>query len=141
MSKDLINIAFASSDELTLDEHFGSCQQLTIYRLSVDSSEHINSVKFTASPGHNMQKIATRLAALTDCFAVYCLACGAPVRQQLLAQGTRVVVHPQRESIDKLITRIQTNWPGKIAQRQHRQRNKKQDSDYFTALAESKWEE
>jgi len=135
-----INVAFASSNESDLDEHFGSCQQLTIYRLSPDSWEHIKSVQFAAVQGHNQQKIAQRLAVLSDCFAVYCLACGNPVRQQLLAQGTRVVVHPQVEAIEQLLTQIQTNWPGAIAQRQVRQRNKKQDENYFNHLAESEWE-
>jgi nitrogen fixation protein NifX len=141
MLNDTLNIAFASSNETTLDAHFGSCPQFTIYRLSVTNSEHIENVQFTVSEGHNQQKIDVRLAALSDCFAVYCLACGNPVRKQLLAQGVRVVVHPHSESIENLITQIQANWPGKIAQRQHRQRNKKQDSDYFTSLATSEWED
>ena len=33
--------------------------------------------------------------------------------------------------IDKLITQIQPNWPGKIALRQTKQRSKKEDSNYF----------
>ena len=138
--EDSLDIAFASSNENDLDEHFGSCHQLTIYRLSPDSSSYIESIKFTVEQGHNQQKISDRLAALTNCFAVYCLACGNPVRQQLLAQGTRVVIHPNNESIDKLITQIQTNWPGKIALRQTKQRSKKQDTDYFNKLADSEWE-
>jgi len=140
MFKEVINIAFASSNESDLDEHFGSCQQFTIYRLSITQREHIKSIQFSASEGYKQQKIDVRLAALNDCFAVYCLACGNPVRQQLLAQGIRVVVHPHSEDIEKLITQIQANWPGKIAQRQHQQRSKKQDNDYFTALAASEWE-
>jgi nitrogen fixation protein NifX len=135
-----LDIAFASSNETDLDEHFGSCHQLTIYRLTPDNSTYLESIKFTTEQGHNQQKISDRLAALTNCFAVYCLACGNPVRQQLLAQGTRVVIHPHNQNIDKLITQIQTNWPGKIALRQTKQRSKKEDSDYFNKLAESEWE-
>ena len=71
---------------------------------------------------------------------VYCLACGNPVRQQLMANGIRVVIRPQAELIDSLLAQIQTNWPGKIAQRQQRQTSKKQDSDYFAKLADSEWD-
>ncbi|MDA7746191.1 hypothetical protein N8878_02525 [Psychromonas sp.] len=135
-----LDIAFASSNEVDLDEHFGSCHQLTLYRLSPDSSQFIESIKFNSTPGHNQQKISDRLTALRNCFAVYCLACGNPVRQQLLAQGTRVVIHPHSEAIDNLITKIQCNWPGKIALRESKQRNKKQDDDYFKKLADSEWD-
>ncbi len=135
----ILHIAFASSNERELDEHFGSCQQLIIYRLSLENKEHINTIKFTSIEGHKQQKIDDRLVALTDCFAVYCLACGNPVRKQLLAQGTRVVIHPQVELIDDLLSKIQANWPGKIARRQERLLNKKQDINYFNKLAESEW--
>ena len=140
MSESSLNIAFATSDESTLDQHFGSCQQMSIYRLTPNSSEHIQTVIFKPSEeGHNQQKIRERLDALSDCFAVYCLACGNPVRQQLLIQGTRVVIHSE-DLIENILPQIQTNWPGKIALRQERQLSKKKDADYFSKLAESEWE-
>jgi nitrogen fixation protein NifX len=135
-----LKIAFATNNQTDLNEHFGSCQQLSIYSLSPAHSEHVKSVNFIAQDGHNQQKINDRLQALQDCFAVYCLACGNPVRQQLMANGIRVVVHPQTELIDSLISQIQTNWPGKIAQRQQQQANKKEDNDYFASLADSEWD-
>ena len=135
-----LDIAFASSNETDLDEHFGSCQQLVIYRLSIKDKEHINSVKFSFYEGHNQKKISERLDALTNCFAVYCLACGNPVRKQLLNHGVRVVIHPQVESIDNLITQIQSNWPGKIALRQERRVKQKKDIEYFNKLADSEWD-
>jgi len=138
-NKNVLNIAFATSNERDLDEHFGSCQQFIIYRLSLENKEHINTIKFTAYEGHNQQKISDRLTVLEDCFAVYCLACGNPVRKLLLEQGTRVVIHPHIESIDKILSKVQANWPGKIALRQARQINKKQDDDYFNKLADSEW--
>lgn len=134
-----LNIAFASSNKTDLNEHLGNCHQLTIYRLSLDSSEHLKTVKFTSYEGHNQQKISARLVALTDCFAVYCLACGNPVRKLLLAQGTRVVIHSQG-LIENILTHIQANWPGEIALRQERQLKKKQHADYFNKLTESEWQ-
>jgi len=133
-------VAFATSNEDQLDQHFGSCDQLMIYRLSLENKEHIRTVKLANIEGHNQQKIQQRLAVLSECFAVYCLACGNPVRQQLMARGTRVVIHPQIELIDNLLSQIQANWPGKIAQRQKRQLNKKQDENYFNELIESEWD-
>jgi len=139
-NENILHIAFATSDEKNVDQHFGSCNQLMIYHLSLEHKEHLTTTQFTADEGgHNQKKISKRLAALTDCFAVYCLACGNPVRQQLLAQGTRVVTHPQVALIDNILSQIQANWPGKVARRQARQLNKKQDLEYFNKLAESEW--
>lgn len=136
-----LNIAFATSNERTLDEHFGSCHQLAIYRLTSNSSEHISTVTFAPSEaGHNQQKISERLASLENCFAVYCLACGNPVRKLLLAQGTRVVLHPQAELIENILPQIQANWPEAVARRQERRLSKKKDANYFSELAESEWE-
>ncbi len=139
-AENTLNIAFASNDLRHLNEHFGSCPQFTIYRVSAQGSEHLRTVDFMASEGHNQKKIDARLTALQDCFAVYCLACGNPVRQQLMANGIRVVIHPQADLIANLVTQIQDNWPGEIALRQQRQNSKKQDSDYFEKLADSEWD-
>jgi len=140
MSENSLNIAFATSNERDMDQHFGSCQQISIYRLTPDGSEHLNTVAFLPNKaGHNQQKITERLSALSDCFAVYCLACGNPVRNQLLSQGTRVVIRSEA-LIEHILPQIQANWPGKIALRQARQLSKKRDADYFSKLAESDWE-
>ena len=140
LTENRLNIAFATDDQANLNEHFGSCRQLTIYSLSPEGSEHLKTVDFINVEGHDQNKINDRLTALQDCFAVYCLACGNPVRQQLMANGIRVVIHPQAEPIEDLVTHIQANWPGKIALRQQRQATKKEDSGYLEKLADSEWD-
>ena len=139
-TEERLNIAFATNNQSDLNEHFGSCQQFIIYSLSTDSSECIKTVDFTTVAGHSQQKINDRLNALHNCFAVYCLACGNPVRQQLMANGIRVVIHPKSEQIKNLISQIQTNWPGRIALRRQRQDSKKRDADYFENLADTEWD-
>ncbi|MFT6927366.1 MAG: nitrogen fixation protein NifX [Psychromonas sp.] len=140
-SQQKLKIAFASSNNIDLDEHFGTCFSLCIYALTRSDSEHLNTVLLSREEGHQQQKISDRLLALEDCFAVYCLACGNPVRRQLLAQGTRVIIQSTSEPIANLLMGIQNNWPGQIAQRQLRQRRKKQDADYFEKLADGEWDE
>lgn len=136
-----LRIAFASSNQRHLDEHLGQCQNLSFYHVTPSHSKHIETIKLTQYEGHNQQKIKDRLSALTDCFAVYCLACGNPVRQQLLKQGTRVVIHPQEELISSIIPLIQANWPGDIADRQERQKHKLKNDDYLNELADSQWDD
>lgn len=140
-AQETLTIAFASSDSSLVDAHFGSSPSLMIYSVTPTTNEHIKTVELPHYEGHNPQKIADRLNALTDCFAVYCLACGNPVRQQLLAQGTRVVISAQETPIASLISDLQSHWPGEIARRQARQIDRKKESDYFDKLADSAWDE
>ena len=135
-----IRIAFASSDGTDLDEHLGKCQNLTIYHVTETQNRHIKTIPLSQHDGHNEQKITDRLTALNDCFAVYCLACGNPVRQQLLRQGTRVIILPEPELIASLLVDIQSNWPGNVANRQKQQILKQQNTDYLNQLANSEWE-
>ena len=135
-----LNIAFASSNQDDLDEHFGSCHQFTIYSLSPESAELLSNVEFTAQEGHSQQKISDRLNALQGCFAVYCLACGNPVRQQLMADNIRVVIQPQPASITSLLAQIQGNWPGAIAIRQQKAAQKHANENYLESLANSEWD-
>lgn len=139
-SENSLLIAFATSNNVDLDAHFGSCPAMSLYRLTPDGCEHIKSVEFTAVEGHNQQKINDRLTILNGCFAVYCLACGNPVRKQLMAQGTRVVIYPEQSSIESVINHIHNNWPSQVALRQAKQREKKKQADYFETLTESEWE-
>ncbi|MFT6986024.1 MAG: nitrogen fixation protein NifX [Psychromonas sp.] len=140
-AQETLTIAFASSDPCLVDAHFGSCPSLVIYSVTQAASKHIKTVALPHYEGHHPQKITDRLNALTDCFAVYCLACGNPVRQQLLAQGTRVVISAQEAPIANLINDMQSNWPGEIARRQARQISRKKESDYFDKLADGAWDE
>lgn len=140
-AQESLKIAFASSDQTHLDEHFGSCQSIAIYEVTPTSNEHVDTAHLKQYTGHNPQKIIDRLKVLEGCFAVYCLACGNPVRKQLLEEGIRVVVRQQSDLISAVIVSIQANWPGKIAQRQARHLNRKKQENYLETLTEGAWDE
>lgn len=134
----IINIAFATDNQTHVNQHLGSCRTLSIYGLSPDKAELQQVVEFTAVQGHNQQKIAARIKVLKDCFAVYCLACGDPVRKQLMANGIRVIKLEAPDHISQQIQQIQANWPGNIAFRQ--QRKQQSSEQRFTELGDSDWQ-
>lgn len=140
MNELTLDIAFASNDEKNVNQHFGSCLYLTIYRLTRHDSEHLENISFELIKSNNKQKISNRLKAIKNCFAVYSLGCGNPVRQQLLTQGTRTVIKEENQPIAEILKQIQGNWPGAIAIRQQQHLIKKQDKHYFEKLANSQWD-
>lgn len=134
-----LKIAFASDDKKHANQHFGSCPYLAIYTLTRDKITEIESINFELVEGNNKLKIRSRLTVLKHCFAVYCLGCGNPVRQQLLAQGTRTVIKQKSEPIEYILKQVQKNWPETIAIRQQQRLIEKQDQQYYETLANSQW--
>lgn len=104
----LLKVAFATSDGLSVDQHFGSASGIAIYGVNPQQVHMLTMAQF----GHldedgNEDKLANKLALLEGCVAVYCRACGASAVRQLL----NIQVHPVKVTDDvwikDLITALQ----------------------------------
>lgn len=134
-----LHIAFATDDQILINQHLGSCQSLRIYGLSPGSAQLEQVVEFKPIKGHSPQKIQARLKVLSHCFAVYCLACGDVVRKQLMQQGIRVIKLEHDTLINEQIQHIQQNWPTQLAQRLSRTRQRSKQR--FSEFEVSEWDE
>jgi nitrogen fixation protein NifX len=105
---DGIRIAFASTDRATVNQHFGAAAAFSIYEVTSCRAWLAEVIEFfeTAQDG-NENKLAEKIAALSDCVAVYCLAVGASAVKQLLASGVQPVRTAEGHMIDNLITDLQ----------------------------------
>ncbi|MGA7178664.1 MAG: NifB/NifX family molybdenum-iron cluster-binding protein [Thiobacillaceae bacterium] len=101
-----VKIAFASSDRKQVDQHFGAAEAFAIYELSEDDARLIEVAEFTdsdtAMDGHE-GKLASKIALLDGCAAVYCNAVGASAIKQLLAAGIQPMKVPEGMVIDELL--------------------------------------
>ena len=107
MNANLLKIAFATSDRILVDQHFGAAAGFAIY--AVDG-EHARLIEATEYPRESMDgnedKLASRIAALTGCAAVYCLAVGGSAVRQLLASGVQPVRLESACAIDALLLEL-----------------------------------
>lgn len=80
----LLKVAFATSDRVTVDQHFGSSESFVLYGVDMDQSRLLNVVEFGAlSQDGNEDKLSAKLELLEGCIAVYCRACGASALRAL----------------------------------------------------------
>jgi nitrogen fixation protein NifX len=119
-----IRIAFATSDNEHVNQHFGSSIQFAIYELCGQRWQLIELIKFQSSPqGHDENKLQLRIKALDKCSAIYCNAIGSSAISQLLSlkiKPVNVVIDLKIKTIlHELIQASQRNskyWLSKMHQ-------------------------
>lgn len=106
-----VKIAFATSDNELVNEHFGSATQFSIYAICVESFQLIELIEFTKTPaGHNEDKLKVRVDALTECRAIYCNAIGMSAIKQLLAIQIKPINVDAGSEIKSILSELQVAW-------------------------------
>jgi len=104
----LLKVAFASSDQQHVDQHFGSALQLVIYGVNPESKQLLSLAEFDAiTADENEEKLKEKLAVLEGCIAVYCRACGASAVRRLLDMGIQPVKVVEGALIAELLNALQ----------------------------------
>ena len=104
----VMRVAFATSDRVTVDQHFGSASAFAIYAVNPDESWLMQIAEFgDLDQDGNEDKLKEKLALLQDCVAVYCRACGASAVRQLITMGVQPVKIHEGARIDELLESLQ----------------------------------
>jgi nitrogen fixation protein NifX len=104
----LLKVAFATSNQVEVDQHFGSAHSFSIYGVNIDNAYLLAVSEFgDLKQDGNEDKLAEKLELLGGCVAVYCRACGASAVRQLLAQGTQPVKVSDGTEISEMIASLQ----------------------------------
>lgn len=103
----LLKVAFASSDRETVDQHFGSSCSFAIYGVNPERVRLLSVSEFEDEQDGSEDKLASKLALLEGCIAVYCRACGASAVRQLMAAGIQPVKVADTSRIDELLDALQ----------------------------------
>ncbi|WP_341274820.1 NifB/NifX family molybdenum-iron cluster-binding protein [Rhodocyclus gracilis] len=165
----MLKVAFATSDRASANEHFGAASGFAVYAIDGEHARLVEVAEFSESAepltsarpapmgeeapqaghdnngrggsGHSESRLATKIAALEGCAAVYCLAVGGSAARQLLARGIHPVRLDAAESIDALLVKLRAAiregsvpW---LTTAVHRAR----DSARFERMAAEGWEE
>ncbi|TLP44351.1 nitrogen fixation protein NifX [Cohaesibacter sp. CAU 1516] len=87
-----LRVAFATSDQKHVDQHFGTCANLAVFLVTRDEAHFHQSISFgEAAMDGNEDKLAVRVKALEDCAALYCRAVGASAIGQLKQVGVQPI--------------------------------------------------
>lgn len=139
-----VRIAFASTDRSSVNQHFGSTEAFAIFEIGADSSQLVEVTEFIdTSQDGNENKLPAKIATLSGCAAVYCLAVGASAVKQLLAAGVQPIRVEEGTPIERLIGDLQTelaSGPGGWLAKAIRDRLPA-DTHRFDAMEAEGWQE
>ncbi|MGZ4958651.1 MAG: nitrogen fixation protein NifX [Methylomonas sp.] len=139
-----IKVAFATSDMLHVDQHFGSAKSFAVYAVDPEQSELLEAAQFgdLAQDG-NEDKLSVKIQLLDGCAAVYCQAIGASAIKQIIAQGIQPIKVHEGSPIKNLVADLQnemkvgpSGWLAKAITQ-----FKGPNPERFDAMEDEGWEE
>lgn len=139
-----IKVAFATTDMVHVNQHFGSAKSFAVYAVDPEQSEMLEAAQFgeLAQDG-NEDKLSVKIQLLEGCAAVYCQAIGASAIKQIVAQGIQPIKVQEGATIKDLIGDLQhemkagpSTWLAK-AINQHKGPN----PDRFNTMEDEGWDE
>ena len=142
MMTPIFKVAFATADRVSVNQHFGATLGFAIYAVDEDHARLVEVAEFPSeSMDVNESKLADKIAALTGCAAVYCLAIGASAVRQLVASGIQPVRMEDEIAIELLLIHLRKAiheggiaWIDRIVRRES-------DGHRFDRMAEEGWQE
>ena len=102
-----MRVAFASTDKVHVDEHFGRAENFLIWEIGPDAAEFSGMVQVKAEGSDEADRIEARSAALNDCALVYVAEIGGPAAARLVATRIHPIKSKEREPISKVVEKLQ----------------------------------
>ncbi|MGJ0483668.1 MAG: nitrogen fixation protein NifX [Methylomicrobium sp.] len=139
-----IKVAFATTDMVHVNQHFGSAKSFALYAVDPEQSELLEATQFgDLSQDGNEDKLSVKIQLLDGCAAVYCQAIGASAIKQIVAQGIQPIKVHEGSVIKDLLADLQAEmksgpsaWLAKAINQ-----SKGPDPERFNAMAEEGWDE
>lgn len=103
----VLRVAFASTDRVRVNQHFGAAEGFVIYEITPDKATLVGVAEFAeeAMDG-NEDKLAAKVDFLDGCAAVYVMAIGASAIKKLMAKGIQPIRIAEVDAVDDLLTDI-----------------------------------
>lgn len=138
----MLKVAFATDDRVRVNQHFGASVGFAIFALDGERAQLVSVAEFAEeSMDGNENKLPAKIAALSGCAAVYCLAVGGSAVRQLVAAGVQPIRLEDETGIERLLNELQkavreggVPWVEKALGRD-------KDDGRFDRMAEEGWQE
>jgi len=104
-----MKVAFASTDKIHIDEHFGQAEVFYLWEIGPEAAAFcgVVQVKADSEAGHSDDKIEARSSALSDCALVYVAEIGGPAAARLVAKKIHPIKSKEQEPITAVIEKLQ----------------------------------
>ncbi len=102
-----MKVAFASTDKIHVDEHFGKAKEFYLWEIGPDNSEFTGVLQVDEGDGDADDRIEARSAALADCALVYVGQIGGPAAARLVAKKIHPLKSKTAEPITEVVEKLQ----------------------------------
>ena len=105
-----MKVAFASTDKVHVDEHFGHAEAFYIWEIGPQHAAFSGVIQVQSeadASGHSDDKIEARGAALEECALVYVGEIGGPAAARLVAKKIHPIKSKEREPITVVVEKLQ----------------------------------
>lgn len=139
----MIKVAFATTDRLRVNQHFGAAEAFAIYEVTPDKATLVGIGEFAeeAMDG-NEDKLIAKVDFLEGCAAVYVMAIGASAIKKLMAKGIQPIRVNEIDGVDDLLGEISkamgeggVAWVDRAVAAQA-----KKTADRFASMEEEGWQ-
>jgi len=140
----VLKVAFASTDRVRVNQHFGAAEGFVIYEVTPDKATLVGVGEFAEeSMDGNEDKLIAKVDFLAGCAAVYVLAIGASAIKKLVAKGIQPIRVGDVDAVDDLLGEIScamreggVGWIDRAVAAQQRAK----EEDRFASMEEEGWE-
>lgn len=113
-----MKVAFATSDLVHINAHFGSAKHFAVYDVNKEGYKFLNDFEFGGNLDQdgNEDKLLPKLQALADCTIVYVVAIGGGAAARLINKNVTPIKAGSPEDeitglLDKLVTTLNGSPP------------------------------
>ena len=103
----VMKVAFASSDKIHVNEHFGRAEQFYIWEIGPEVAGFTGMVQVRTEGDDEADRIEARCAGLADCALVYVAEIGGPAAARLVAKKIHPIKSKEREPIALVVEKLQ----------------------------------
>ena len=102
-----MKVAFASTDKVHVDEHFGKAEEFYIWDIGPEEAAFSGVAQLKAEEGYIDDKIEARTAVLADCALVYVAEIGGPAAARLVQKKIHPIKSKEHEPITVVVEKLQ----------------------------------
>ncbi|HEX9779121.1 MAG TPA: nitrogen fixation protein NifX [Geopsychrobacteraceae bacterium] len=102
-----MKVAFASTDKVHVNQHFGRAEEFYIWNIGPDEAEFSGVVQVSGAGDDEADRIETRCSGLADCALVYVAEIGGPAAARLVQKKIHPLKSKTCEPISVVIAKLQ----------------------------------
>jgi nitrogen fixation protein NifX len=101
-------IAFASSDGITVNQHFGWSKSFELYRITEESAEYVKTLDSSQDAIEDEhEKLAYKIGTVKEADIIYCSQIGPTASKMVLASKIYPMRSGENDRIDETIVKLQ----------------------------------